>query len=133
MRIIVLISLLLMLFTGHSFAQCSMDEVEVRVEIATDNWGFETSWTLKDLAGTILLEGGQGGVYENNASYSDSICVDVDGCFFFEIYDTYGDGIYAPNGYEVYIAEVLVASGANDIGSYAIETVYCPNQCGLIV
>ncbi len=131
MRKILLISFLLILSIGYSFAQCDNNEVEMRVEIATDNWGYETSWILTDLIGTVIMQGGQGGAYGNNTSYSDSICVLADGCFFFEIYDTYGDGIYAPNGYELYVDEVLVASGANDIENYAIETVNCPNPCAL--
>jgi peptidase M60-like protein/type IX secretion system substrate protein len=133
MRKILLISFFLMLFTGYSFAQCGINEVEVRVEIATDNWGYETSWTLTDLIGTVIMQGGQGGVYGNNSSYSDSICVLADGCFFFEIYDTYGDGIYAPNGYELYVDEILVSSGANDIENYAIEIVNCPDPCSIIL
>lgn len=131
MRRILLISLLLTFFTGFSFAQCGMDQVEVRVDITTDNWGYETSWTLTDLLGTILLQGGQGGVYENNSSYSDSICVLADGCYFFEIYDTYGDGIYAPNGYELYVDELLISSGANEIEDYAIEIVNCSDPCSM--
>jgi hypothetical protein len=71
-------------------------------------------------------------VYDNNTSYSDSICVAADGCFFFEIYDTYGDGILEPNGYELYVDEMLVASGANDIGSYANVTAHCPDQCTMV-
>jgi hypothetical protein len=127
------ISMILFLAIGYSYAQCDVDEVELRVEIATDNWGGETSWTITNLADSIILQGGQGGVYGNNSSYADSICVPADGCYFFEIWDTYGDGIYAPNGYELYVDEVFVASGANDIGSYAIETFSCPNQCGMIL
>ncbi len=131
MRKILLISFLLTLFTAFSFAQCGINEVEVRVEIDTDTWGYETYWTLTDLEGTVILEGGQGGVYANNTSYSDSICATADDCFIFEIYDTFGDGIWEPDGYEVYVDEVLVASGSDDFGTYAIETVYCPNSCGL--
>ncbi len=131
MRKILSISLLLTFFTGFSFAQCGDDEVEVKVNIATDNWGYETSWTLTDLAGSVVLEGGQEGIYENNSTYSDSICVTADDCFFFEIYDTYGDGIYAPNGYELYVDEILVSSGSNDIEDYAIVTAHCPDPCSM--
>ncbi len=127
------ISLLLALCAGFCSAQCAINEVEIRVEVTTDMYGGETSWTITDLAGTVILEGGQGGVYQNNTSYSDSICVAADGCFFFEIYDTYGDGIFAPNGYAVYVDEMLVASGADDIGSYAIATVYCPEACNMVL
>jgi hypothetical protein len=126
------LSLLLLLSAGYVLAQCDLNEVEIRVEITTDPWGGETSWTITDLAGIVVLQGGQGGVYENNTSYSDSICVAADGCFFFEIYDTYGDGILEPNGYELYVDEMLVASGANDIGSYANVTAHCPDQCAMV-
>ena len=129
MKNILLICLLVILSTDLAFAQCGANEIEIKVEIATDNWGYETSWTITDLMGTIILEGGQGGVYGNNSTYSDSTCVAADGCFFFEIYDIFGDGILAPNGYELYVDEILVSSGANDIGSYANETAYCPGSC----
>lgn len=131
MRKILPVCLLLTLFTSYSFAQCGVNEVEIRVDIATDNWGYETSWTITDLVGTVMLQGGQGGVYGNNETYSDSICLADDGCYFFEIWDTFGDGIYAPNGYELYVDEILVSSGANDIGSYAAATAHCPNPCSM--
>jgi hypothetical protein len=56
-----------------------------------------------------------------------------DECLFFEIYDTYGDGIYAPGGCELYLDEMLVYSGANDIGSYAMTVVNCWDSCGMIL
>jgi hypothetical protein len=129
MKNTLLFCLLLFLPTGLIFAQCGANEIEIKVEIATDNWGYETSWKVTDLTGAIIMEGGQGGTYGNFSSYSDSICVAADGCFFFEIDDTYGDGILAPNGYKLYVDEMLVSSGANDIGSYAMATAYCPNPC----
>ena len=121
-----------MLILGNSSAQCGLNEVKIKVEIATDNWGYETSWILTDLNGTVVLQGGQGGVYGDINTYTDSTCVQEDGCFFFEIYDTYGDGILAPHGYKLYVDDLLVASGANDIGYYAKKTAYCPNSCSMI-
>lgn len=132
MRKIFLICSFLMLFAGYSFAQCGANEVEVRVDIFTDNWGDETYWTLSDLGGTVVMQGGQGGVYGNNTSYADSICVPADGCLIFEIYDTYGDGIYAPKGYKLYVDEMLVSSGADDIEDYAIVVVNCADSCGMV-
>lgn len=131
MRKILPIGFFLSLIAGFSFGQCPPNEVEIRVEIATDNWGYETSWTITDIVGTVILEGGQGGVYDNNSTYSDSICVADDGCFFFEIWDTFGDGIYEPNGYELYVDEVLISSGADDIQNYAIATAHCPEPCNM--
>ncbi|MEM1218579.1 MAG: M60 family peptidase N-terminal accessory domain-containing protein, partial [Bacteroidota bacterium] len=125
------LSLLLLSFTYLSFGQCDLNQVEIKVEISTDNWGGETSWTITDISGNEVLAGGEGGTYGNNAFYADSICVDADGCYFFDIYDTFGDGILAPNGYELFVDEVVVGSGANDIGSYANQTAYCPSACAL--
>jgi hypothetical protein len=113
-------------------ATCDENEIELRVEIATDVYGGETYWTITDLNDTVILEGGQGGVYAGNANYADSICVPIDGCFFFEIWDTYGDGIFAPGGFEFFVDEVLVASGADDIGSFFGTTVHCPAACNLV-
>ncbi|MEO1714587.1 MAG: hypothetical protein AAFU60_14745, partial [Bacteroidota bacterium] len=125
------LSLLLLSLPYLSFAQCDLNQVEIKVEISTDNWGGETSWTITDISGNEVLAGGQGGAYGNNSFYADSICVEADGCYFFDIYDTFGDGILSPNGYELFVDDVLVGSGANDIGSYANQTAYCPNACAL--
>lgn len=133
MKIKLLVSFLLTLCALNSFAQCATNEVEVRVEIETDAWGEETYWTLSDLSGAIVLQGGQGGVYDDNASYSESICVSSDECLFFEIYDTWGDGIFAPNGCKVYLDNVMIYSGANNIGSYATTVVNCWNSCGFVL
>lgn len=129
MKKTLLFCLLALFFTDFAFAQCDVNEVEIKVKIATDDWGGETSWKITDLTGTVILEGGQGGVYGNFSTYLDTICVAADGCFFFEIYDSYGDGILDPGGYELYVNGLLVSSGANNIGSYAVATAYCPVAC----
>ena len=46
MKRLLLISFLLTLLTGSGFAQCGMNEIEVKVEITTDPYGNETYWTL---------------------------------------------------------------------------------------
>jgi hypothetical protein len=133
MRKKILSSLMFLLFAGYLSAQCNGNEVEVRVEISTDNWGEETFWTLSDLLGTTVLQGGQGGVYGDFDTFSDSVCIAAGDCYFFEIYDTYGDGILDPYGYKLYVNEQLVSSGANDIGNYAIAAVNCQDSCGLVL
>ncbi len=128
MRKILLISFILALFTSNSIAQCEDNEVEVRVEIATDEWGYETSWTLSYEGGEIIMQGGQNGVYDDFTNYTEIACVLEETCIVFEIYDEYGDGIYYPGGYELYIDDILVSSGSNDIEFYAIYTTNCPCQ-----
>lgn len=121
------LSLLILLFASPALiAQCGANEVELRVEITTDDYADETSWTITNQDGEVLLEGGQDGAYGNNTFYTDNICVVDDGCYYFEILDTFGDGIFAPGGYEFFVDDILVASGANDFGASALETVHCP-------
>lgn len=128
MRKILIISFLLAFFISHGFTQCNVGEVEVKVVIATDVYGFETSWTLSYDGGSIIMEGGQGGVYENFTTYIVDTCVPEETCLVFEIHDAYGDGIWEPNGYEIYIDNYLVSSGSDEIGAYASDTINCPCQ-----
>ena len=126
-----LISFFLSLFANYGFAQCGANEVEVKVNITTDPYGSETYWTVKNLMGAVVMQGGQGGVYLGNTNYSDSICLLSNSCYFFDIYDTYGDGIFVPGGYEVYVNEILVSSGGTNFTSQASATVSCPDSCVL--
>ena len=126
-----LISFFLSLFANYGFAQCGANEVEVKVNTTTDPYGSETYWTVKNLMGVVVMQGGQGGVYLGNTNYSDSICLLSSSCYFFDIYDTWGDGIFVPGGYEVYVNEILVSSGGANFTSQASATVSCPDSCGL--
>lgn len=114
------------------FSQCEPDQIELSVEIQTDVYGGETYWTLTDLSGDVVIQGGQGGVYGNNSLYVESICVPVDGCYFFEIWDTYGDGIFAPGGFWVYADNELVLTGADNINNYLQSTIHCPAACQMV-
>ena len=75
MKKLIVVSLVIVLFTNFSFAQCPTDEVEIRVDILTDNYGYENYWTLSYESGDVIMQGGQGGVYENFTNYSETACV----------------------------------------------------------
>ncbi len=132
MRSFLLTSFLLTFFTGFGWAQCGQNELEIKVDLSTDSWGNETYWTLSELGGAVVMQGGQGGVYANNSNYLDSICLLDNQCYFFEIYDIYGDGIYSPNGVQVYVDEILVYSEANDIDAYDLAIINCANPCDIV-
>jgi hypothetical protein len=109
-------------------AQCPQGQIQVSVEILTDNYGYETFWTLTDSDGTILMQGGQGGVYANNTLYNQSVCVDENACLRFQIDDTFGDGIccgYGNGYYTVDINSVEVASGGN-FDNTTFDIFNCP-------
>jgi N-terminal domain of M60-like peptidases/Secretion system C-terminal sorting domain len=123
----------LLTLTAHAAsAQCPTNQQEVRVDISTDAYGEETYWKLTDLAGTTVMQGGQGVTLDDNTEYSDSLCIAVGGCYFFEIFDTYGDGIFAPGAYRLYVNETLIASGSDDLQRYAIHVVDCSDSCTMV-
>ena len=97
---------------SQSLAQCS-GSFELTVTLLTDNYPGETTWSLTDDAGSVLL---QGGPYNQVATtYTESICADP-GCYTFTINDSFGDGIccfYGPGSYSVLVDGTEVASGGN--------------------
>ena len=67
-------------------------------KINTDSYGQETSWDIRDSSNQILFSGGPFG---NGVSIvRDSICM-PDGCYYLNVYDSYGDGMCCAygNGY----------------------------------
>ena len=85
----------------------------ITVNTTTDEYGYETSWTLVNSSGTAILTGGG---YDNNMSYTvDATCV-ADDCYTFAITDEYGDGICCAFGnglYEILVDGVASTSGGD--------------------
>jgi len=117
MKKIILSLFTLILFAyGKSTASCSVGYSEIIVVIVPDSWPYETSWSLVDLGGTQL---------DTGASVGDTLCIPAGSCALFTIHDQYGDGIYAPGGYWVYVDGVLVAHG-DAFGYEAQFAIACP-------
>lgn len=77
------------------YADVASDNV-LKLELMTDGYPAETTWNLKDSEGRIFYESE---VYtELNTLYKINIDLPSDGCYEFEIYDTYGDGICCIEG-----------------------------------
>ena len=97
-------------------AQCGEGQSEVVVEILTDNYPGEITWTLSNANGELL----SGGPYNSSGTfYSDSVCIDNAEeypCLQFVINDSYGDGIccgYGQGAYTLYLDGEAVATGGN--------------------
>lgn len=111
-----LLTCLILLSTLASQAQCGSGEGALGIKIITDNWPQETSWSITDPTNGLILASG--------TTVGDTICVPVNSCVVVEVFDTYGDGIYAPGGYWISWNGVVVANG-NAFGSYAQHSVAC--------
>jgi len=82
----------------------------LEIKILTDNYGHETSWSLKKDG--VAINTGSG--YESRTEYYDSTCLPQNECYEFEIIDAYGDGIccgYGSGLYELILDGEIVFSG----------------------
>lgn len=111
-----LIIIAFILACSTTFATCPGGNNEVIVQIIPDGYPHETSWELVDISGAILASGGSTG---------DTVCVPSNSCTQFIIRDSYGDGIFAPGGYWLYVDGNLATSGAA-FGTQAAFQFNCP-------
>ena len=105
---------------GGGTPACVSDPVEFALN--TDNYGSETSWTLKD-AGGATVESGSG--YANNQTYTFAWALAA-GDYTFTINDSYGDGIccgYGQGSYSLASGATAIASGGS-FGS-SETTAFC--------
>lgn len=68
----------------------SYDTAQISLELLTDDYGNETTWTFEDENGNILY---QGGPYANNLNITQNFSVNDNTCYVFTINDSVGDGI----------------------------------------
>jgi PKD repeat protein len=64
---------------------------DLTLAIQTDNYPNETSWDFRDADGNIFAEGS--GYTEQNTLYETAVTIPDNGCYTFNVYDSYGDGI----------------------------------------
>ena len=84
--------------------------VDVDLEILTDRYGDEITWTITDdSSGSTVLNGGP---YDDTTFYDLSYCLPF-GCYTFQIFDSWGDGLFSPGYYELSIDGVVISSGNN--------------------
>ncbi len=90
----------------------SCNDNAVTLTITSDNYGSETTWTVKNSNGTTVASGGP---YANNTTTTHDLCL-ADGCYDFTINDSYGDGIccgYGNGSYSISDAGGSLASGGS--------------------
>ena len=74
----------------------------VTIYITTDTWGSETTWQLSNDETGDIVQSYIDAALENETEYSWDFDLDF-GSYTFTIFDSWGDGIFAPGGYAVYI------------------------------
>ena len=102
---------------GGSCAPCqtACTENEVNVSITFDNYPEETAWTLKNASGATVASGSYSSANPDGSTVNETYCL-PDGCYDFEITDSYGDGIccsYGNGSYSVTSGSTTLASGGS--------------------
>lgn len=79
----------------------SLNGKSISINIRTDNYGNENSWTLTNIDNNYIVDSMN--ILSNNTTYNLDFCLDY-GCYMFVINDSYGDGIccnYGNGYYEI--------------------------------
>lgn len=92
-----------------------MNGVTVNVDIVLDGYGTETSWEINDGV-NVLYTGGPYSDGNNQLLISTPVCLTLDSCYNFVIYDAFGDGMcctYGNGSYTVGNNGAVYASGGS--------------------
>jgi len=94
---------------NYAFTEVSVVNASIQVELTlkTDNDGNETSWELLSSTGNLLYSGGGFASIPGGKIYKDTFCL-YSGCFTFNIFDEYGDGICCDFGKGFYVLKNLL-------------------------
>jgi hypothetical protein len=100
---------------------------ELVIEVTTDKWPKETSWILFD---TDQNEVKKNGILLRDTTYRDTVQLDENSCYYWTIYDTYGNGLSnGPGNYRIYLDGVLVDSCQNPDFGYSISVYGLGSNC----
>lgn len=113
-------------YTVEDLNPCALNGLTLTIVL--DNYPEETSWEIKDEAGTTLASS-EGTYYSvaDGTTVIENICL-ADGCYTFTIYDVYGDGICCSYGNGSYtlthdLTGTTLASGGNF--GFSETTTFC--------
>ncbi|MEZ7966650.1 MAG: hypothetical protein QMB45_03635, partial [Flavobacteriales bacterium] len=82
-------TLVLLVLSFSFFSEVLTQECDtLRIQLSTEIWAEEVSWSITDLEGVILLTETE---FEDDSVYLTALCIEP-GCYIFNMYDTYGDG-----------------------------------------
>ncbi|NVN83094.1 MULTISPECIES: endonuclease [unclassified Vibrio] len=98
----------------------SCNDTSAALTLATDNYGSETSWSLKNSVSQTLFSGSD---YQSNTINEVEMCL-ANGSYTLEVSDSYGDGMCCSVGngsYSLSVNGTVVASGGDFQASQSTE------------
>ncbi|WKZ65925.1 MAG: T9SS type A sorting domain-containing protein [Flavobacteriales bacterium] len=125
-------------FSAQATAQCPGGQTEVTVNITTDRYGDETTWSLTGLGGSpVYASGGPYQLAAANGAYDQApvtACVPNGPVLVFTINDAYGDGMccaYGSGYYSVTAGAATLATNTNFTGSQDVAYFITGTQSAL--
>lgn len=107
---------------------------QVHLELTTDDYAQETSWEFRDASGTVLYSFGP---YQedtdDNTTFNYSFDVEDNQCYYFELFDEYGDGIccqYGEGSYSLTTDDETVILNGGEFGSNEITEIGTEDDLG---
>lgn len=107
---------------ANLMAQCP--ESTATINVTTDNYPYEISWSLADLDGNVLHTEELVG-QPTNSLVSTDVCIPSGLCVVFHIEDDFGDGINSPGGFEVLLDGNVVIQNIKFSTEYS-SSFNCP-------
>jgi len=109
---------------------------ELVIEVTTDNNSEETQWVLFDNFNAIIQTSNS---FADLTTYRDTIQLASGQCFYWTLYDTYGDGLsggFTPGSYKVYFDGTLVSQSSmanfgDSVSVYNLGTACNPNDISI--
>jgi len=103
-------------FSQHYLSDLKAETIDITIKITTDRYGAETTWRVKNSAGSIVANGGPYTNMPSNGAYPqpDVNLTLPNDCYTFEVFDSYGDGMccaYGAGGYQIVADGQVIASG----------------------
>ncbi|MFS1417587.1 endonuclease [Vibrio splendidus] len=98
----------------------SCNDTSAALTLVTDNYGSETSWSLKNSVSQTLYSGSD---YQSNTNNEVEMCL-ADGSYTLKVSDSYGDGMCCSVGngsYSLSVNGTVVASGGDFQASQSTE------------
>ncbi|CAJ1967801.1 unnamed protein product [Cylindrotheca closterium] len=77
---------------------CPQGKINFQFTLRTDDYGYETSWELKDVSNGRVVESRAEGSLGNNANDDLQVCLNGNACYTLTIQDSYGDGLCCGQG-----------------------------------
>ena len=120
------------LVTAVMLSVSSVYATWVNVQVTPGSWASEISWTLSDASGAIVASTNTG--YYTSSGVSVDYWVNVnDGCFYMELFDSFGDG-WSGGVYNILdSAGTSYGTGTLPSGSYQMDYININSPVACVV